>query len=64
MQERKQIDDVKDLKDRYLTEAKRFVEALGNDASSNELTNIRKNVKEILKGMLKQKNEQQLSSNG
>jgi len=63
MDGRKPNDEVQDLKDRYLTEAKRFVEALGNDASSKELTNIRKNVKEILKGMLKQRNDQQLSSN-
>ena len=63
MREKKQNDEVQDLKDRYLTEAKRFVEALGNDASSKELTNIRQNVKEILKGMLKEKNDRQLSSN-
>jgi hypothetical protein len=63
MQENNQKDDVENLKDRYLTEAKRFVEALGNDASPKELNSIRKSVKEILKGMLKQKNDQQLSSN-
>ena len=63
MQEKNQNDDVRDLKVRYLTEAKKFVEALGNDASSKELTDIRKNVKEILKGMLKKKNNQQLHTN-
>ena len=63
MQEKKQNEEVQDLKDRYLTEAKKFVEALGNDASPKELTSIRKNVKEILKGMLKQRNDRQLSSN-
>jgi hypothetical protein len=63
MQEINQNDDVRDLKERYLTEAKKFVEALGNDASSKELTDIRKNVKEILKGMLKKKNNQQLHTN-
>jgi hypothetical protein len=63
MQEKNQNDDVRDLKERYLTEAKKFVEALGNDASSKELTDIRKNVKEILKGMLKNKNNQQLHTN-
>ena len=42
----------KDLKERYMDEARRFVEALGNNASPNELQNIRRNSKEILKGML------------
>jgi uncharacterized membrane protein YqiK len=61
--QQKKDDDVNDLKNRYLTEARKFVEALGNDASQKELTSIRKNVKEILKGMLKKKNDQQMSSN-
>ena len=63
MDGRKPNDEVQDLKDRYLTEAKRFVEVLGSDASPKELTSIRKNVKEILKGMLKQRNDQHRSAN-
>ncbi len=51
----------KGLKERYMDEAKRFVEALGNNASPNELQNIRQNSKDILKGMLRTRNDQQTS---
>ena len=51
----------KGLKERYMDEAKKFVEALGNNASPNELQNIRQNSKDILKGMLQTRNDQQTS---
>ena len=51
----------KELKERYMEEAKKFVEALGNNASSGELQDIRQNSKDILKGMLQQRNDQQSS---
>ena len=50
-----------ELKERYIDEARRFVEALGNNASPNELQNIRQNSKNILKGMLQKRNDQQNS---
>ena len=58
MKEKKPNSEEKDLKERYIDEAKKFVEALGNNASPVELQNIRKNSKEILKGMLQQRNDQ------
>ena len=51
----------KQLKERYLDEAKKFVDALGNNASTHELQNIRQNSRDILKGMLQQRNDQQSS---
>ena len=58
MKKKKPNSEEKDLKERYIDEAKKFVEALGNNASPVELQNIRKNSKEILKGMLQQRNDQ------
>jgi len=61
MKKKKPDSEEKDLKELYIDEAKKFVEALGNNASPVELQNIRKNSKEILKGMLQQRNDQQTS---
>ena len=61
MKKKKPHREEKELKERYLDEAKKFVEALGNNASPNELQDIRQNSKEILKGMLQQRNDQQTS---
>ena len=61
MKKKNPIREEKGLKERYMVEAKRFVEALGNNASPRELQDIRQNSKEILKGILQQRNNQQSS---
>jgi hypothetical protein len=55
MRDRENNSAVRSLPERYLSEARKFTEAMDNP-SSKELNVIRRNIKEILKQMIQEKN--------